>query len=729
MLVLRRAFSAPLRGAAITAALLAVLAATAAASTLSGSVGGAAGFPERSLVLSAPPAVTVSVPHLYVSENGKPVDDLSVTPLPASNPSDFGIVVVLDRNASMSGAPLAREMAAARAIAAQRSGRQELGVITFASAPSIVLPMTSDQWSIDHALSRAPLAGVGSDPLPALTAALKQLSYAHVAGGAVILLSDGATTTQSKLTAQGVATAAQAQHVQIYSLGVRDRSYAAAGLRHLAKLGGGSFATAGISRLPRDFTHLTSARPRSYLIGYRSILPGSEPVAVTVRLDGVSGLLHLSYTAPAPASSGASSGTASTSSGAQAPTAKPSTTKSSPTKSSTGKSSGALPSTSLPSGGKSTIPALPTSAKLPPAPTSHPTSGHHAKKASPAPRHPVPASTPPVTAATGWVPRSPSHSFWTSSLGLVAIAGGCALLIALAIVVLLYRPSRRALQQRVANFTLSSPSPVLDGAPLATNAGGGLSGLLTRRRWWPAFAQRVETARMRRSPLQLVRRWAVCSIVVAVIVTEVTGTVLFGILLLIVAPFVLRAVVSRGARRMQRAFSDQLPSHLQDLAGTMRAGRSFVGGISGMVETANEPIRGEFERALADERLGLPLEDTLEAIGRRMGAADMEQVALVAALNRSSGSNVAEALERVAESSRDRADLRREMRALTGQARMSAYVLTGMPPVMLLALMVIAPQYQRPLFHTLVGIILLVIAAGMLAAGWFVMSKICNPEV
>jgi tight adherence protein B len=309
----------------------------------------------------------------------------------------------------------------------------------------------------------------------------------------------------------------------------------------------------------------------------------------------------------------------------------------------------------------------------------------------------------------------------------VLIAGSSALFIALAITILvLRRPARQALRRRVGSFT-SPAEPA--GAALATEAAGPVAQLLTRRRWWPAFAERVDSGRMKRSPLQLVKRTAVIGLVGAVVLRIMLGSILPGLLLVIVAPFILRTLVARAARRQRSKFSEQLPSHLQDLAGAMRAGRSFVGGISAMVDSAIEPIRGEFERALSDERLGMPLEDTLEAIGRRMEAKDMEQVALIASLNRQSGSNVAEALERVAESARERSDLHREMKALTGQARMSAGVLTGMPPVLLIALTVLSPAYPRPFFHTTVGFVLLFFATGLLAAAWMVMGKIVNPKM
>ena len=252
--------------------------------------------------------------------------------------------------------------------------------------------------------------------------------------------------------------------------------------------------------------------------------------------------------------------------------------------------------------------------------------------------------------------------------------------------------------------------------------------LLRSSHRWPAFVELVHTARMRQSALSLVKRWTVGSALVAVVLVEVTGTTALGLLPLLAGPFVLKAWVSRGARKQRAAFSDQLPSNLQDLAGAMRAGRSLIGAIAAVAETAVEPVKGEFERAVGDERLGMDLEETLEAIGTRMGAKDMEQVALIAALHRSSGSNAAEALDRVAEGARERADMIREMRALTGQARMSCWVLTGLPPAMLVALSVLAPSYSHPLFHTPAGIVLLVIGTGMVFSGWKVMNKIINPE-
>jgi Flp pilus assembly protein TadB len=624
--------------------------------------------------------------------------------------------------------------------------------------------MTSDPGSIRRALARAPWTGVGTSPLPALMAGLQQLAYAHIADGAVILLSDGAATGASKLTPQSVGAAALAQHARIFTVGLSDRSFAPDLMRQVAQAGGGTFVAADGAQLPSVVTHLTSALAHSFLLRYRSILTGGQAVAVTVKVDGVPGLLHLSYNAPGvPAppgttTSGATTGGATTggatAGGATAggTTAAPTATSRTATTaapSSGSRTSRATPSRTRTSGAKTRAAAPVPSGTTLSSLTSAPSAAGHTSLPSwwsklstksstlqgasrnlvlePAGRHSALGKAQSFGAAPGWVAPARNPSFWSSSLAVILIAGTCALLLGLGITVLLVRrPGRRALQQRVGTFTLASS----DEPAIPTRAQGGpVARLLTRRRWWPAFAERVDGARMKRSPLALVKRTAMFSVVGALLLALVTGSILPGIFLLIVAPFILRTLVSRGARKQRKRFSEQLPSNLQDLAGAMRAGRSFAGAMSGIVESANEPIRGEFERAVADERLGLPLEETLEAIGRRMEAKDMEQVALIASLNRQSGSNVAEALDRVAESARERADLGREMQALTGQARMSAYVLTGMPPALLVALTFLAPQYQKPLFHTTMGIVLLFFSAGLLGAGWVVMSKIVKPEV
>ena len=127
------------------------------------------------------------------------------------------------------------------------------------------------------------------------------------------------------------------------------------------------------------------------------------------------------------------------------------------------------------------------------------------------------------------------------------------------------------------------------------------------------------------------------------------------------------------------AFADQLPDNLEVLASALRAGHSLVGAMSVVVEEAPEPSKEEFRRIVTDEQLGIPLDETLEVTARRMDSRDMEQVAVVALLQRDAGGNMAEVLDRVIENIRARQEVLRLVRTLTAQGRLSRWILSLLP--------------------------------------------------
>jgi tight adherence protein B len=132
---------------------------------------------------------------------------------------------------------------------------------------------------------------------------------------------------------------------------------------------------------------------------------------------------------------------------------------------------------------------------------------------------------------------------------------------------------------------------------------------------------------------------------------------------------------------------------------------------------------------VADERIGVPVDVALTTVAQRMQSKDLEQVALVATLQRETGGNTAEVLERVTETIRERLALRRLVQTLTAQGRMSRWVLTAIPIVLLLAISAINPEYVAPLFSETVGRVLLGVAAAMVTAGSLIIGKIVNIKV
>src|SRR5256886_16504851 len=155
-------------------------------------------------------------------------------------------------------------------------------------------------------------------------------------------------------------------------------------------------------------------------------------------------------------------------------------------------------------------------------------------------------------------------------------------------------------------------------------------------------------------------------------------TAFLGLLGLAV-PLVVRGLILYRIEKKRRLFGDQLPDNLDVVASGLRAGHSLVGGLSLVVKDAAEPSRTEFQRVIADEQLGVPLEDALSVVAQRMKSREVEQVALVSSLQRETGSNSAEVLDRVIENIRERQGLRRLVRTLTAQGRMARWVVSLLP--------------------------------------------------
>jgi tight adherence protein B len=182
-------------------------------------------------------------------------------------------------------------------------------------------------------------------------------------------------------------------------------------------------------------------------------------------------------------------------------------------------------------------------------------------------------------------------------------------------------------------------------------------------------------------------------------------------------------------RKKRKDFQEELPDNLDVLAGAMRTGHSTMGALSVMVDSANEPARSEFRRVLQDEQLGVPLDSALMVMARRMDSQDAEQIALVMRLQREAGGNTAEVLDRVAEVIRGRMELRRMVEVLTAQARISRWILTGLPIFVMFSLLFTGGDFLDPMLNSLVGKIALVFAAIMVVIGSFWIKQLSKLDV
>jgi tight adherence protein B len=337
-----------------------------------------------------------------------------------------------------------------------------------------------------------------------------------------------------------------------------------------------------------------------------------------------------------------------------------------------------------------------------------------------------------VTPKLGAVSKEPYHPslglrFWSSAAAAVVISAIIAALSAFALVSVL-TPRGGRIRERVGEFVSVGVPPGEEEAGLPDRLFTGAENSLVRFRWWPQFKQELELARISMPAVQVVLWTVVATIFALWFFYLVSGSKLIAVFALGV-PLVVRGAIKRRVERVRGRFAEQLPDNLQVLASALRAGHSLVGALSVMVDDAPDPAKTEFQRVIADERLGIPLEESLLVVAERMESRDLEQVALVAALQRQTGGNTAEVLDHVSAAVRERFELRRMVKTLTAQGRMSRWVVSFLPLALLLAILAINPHYIAPLFERSSGRILVAIAAVMVITGSVVIGRIVKIKV
>jgi tight adherence protein B len=208
-----------------------------------------------------------------------------------------------------------------------------------------------------------------------------------------------------------------------------------------------------------------------------------------------------------------------------------------------------------------------------------------------------------------------------------------------------------------------------------------------------------------------------------------SGSIVLGILFIIAAligPW-LYLKMKRGKRL--NAFGMGLADTLQLMSGSLSAGLSLAQSIDTIVREGSEPISSEFRRVVIETRLGVTLEDSLEGVADRMESRDFGWVVMAIRIQREVGGNLAELLLTVAATLREREFLRRHVRALSAEGRLSCYVLGALPPGFLFYLFLSRPDYVKPLYSTPIGWILCIAMGVLLGVGMFWMSKVAKVDV
>jgi tight adherence protein B len=306
-----------------------------------------------------------------------------------------------------------------------------------------------------------------------------------------------------------------------------------------------------------------------------------------------------------------------------------------------------------------------------------------------------------------------------------------------AVVALAELSRRRAVQQRAGRINAGAGVLTLGGAPVSAARPRGthrdflpfVTQMIERRSFGENLALEMVRAGLRIRPSEYLGLIALSTCVFALGGILVPGYWFAAPVLAVVGfcwPQVL--VKSLIAARIGR-FASQLPDALTLIASSLRSGYSFLRAIQVVGQEMPDPIAEEFRRAVAESNLGVPTEQALGRMVARVPSYDLDLVVTAVNIQLQVGGNLAQILDTIANTIRERVRNQREIAALTAEGKLSGWVCAAMPPIMCAIMTALNPEYMKPLFTDPMGWFMIGIALGLQLLGGLVIKKMLSIDV
>jgi tight adherence protein B len=263
--------------------------------------------------------------------------------------------------------------------------------------------------------------------------------------------------------------------------------------------------------------------------------------------------------------------------------------------------------------------------------------------------------------------------------------------------------------------------------PVLRRLSVSLEGLAARNRVGRWLADMLERSGARTRLGELLVIWLVGGMTLLLLgwaLAGGVGTLIVFILLLVVPPAALQGAIDHRAR----LFATQLPDVLKLTASSLRAGFSLLQGLEAVTQQLREPSASELHRVLSEARLGRPVEEALEGAATRIRNRDFSESVAAVRIQQEAGGNLASLFDTLAETMVQRLRLRREVRSLTAEGRLSAYILGTLPLVLAIFIFTVNRSYVEVLFKSFVGKVMLVGALLLQVLGFFWMYRTVKIE-
>lgn len=187
-------------------------------------------------------------------------------------------------------------------------------------------------------------------------------------------------------------------------------------------------------------------------------------------------------------------------------------------------------------------------------------------------------------------------------------------------------------------------------------------------------------------------------------------------------------VVKQKAARRLRTFEEQFPEAIDLIARALRAGHGFTTGLALVAEEAPQPVAGEFRLLYDQQNFGMPLGDALKSFAARIPLLDARFFVTAVMTQRESGGNLAEILGNLANVIRERFKVKRQVRVISAHGRITAWILSGLPPALALGMMIVAPGHMMTLVTDPIGNYMIFAALFMQITGTLIIRKLVNIE-
>jgi tight adherence protein B len=171
------------------------------------------------------------------------------------------------------------------------------------------------------------------------------------------------------------------------------------------------------------------------------------------------------------------------------------------------------------------------------------------------------------------------------------------------------------------------------------------------------------------------------------------------------------------------------PEAIDTLARAVRAGHAFTTALEMIANELSEPVASEFRKLFEEQKFGLPVRDALVNFTERVPLVDVKFFVTAVMLQRETGGNLAEILDNLSYVIRERFKILRQVRVHTAQGRLTMMLLMGLPPIIVVSMLVMNPSFIRPLFDDPIGHILIVVGLTLQTVGYFVIRRIIQIQV